>query len=127
VSNQTSSHIPTHPNDLEFDLDTIKMLMGMFDTDRSGSISFNGVFLQTVFLVLALMMNLEFSGLWKYVADWQGVFKFYDRDASGSIEGRELADALKSFGFHLRYACFGGWNISPSYLCPAQSCFAWSS
>jgi len=30
--------------------------MGMFDSDRSGSIGFN-----------------EFVGLWKYIKDWQGV------------------------------------------------------
>lgn len=40
---------------LAFDLDTVKMLMGIFDTDRSGTIGFN-----------------EFSGLWRYIKDWQG-------------------------------------------------------
>jgi Ca2+-binding EF-hand superfamily protein len=44
---------------------------------------------------------IEFSGLWKYVADWQNVFKFYDQDGSGTIEGRELSEALRSFGFNL--------------------------
>jgi hypothetical protein len=32
----SSTHI------LGFDLDTVKMLMNIFDTDRSGSIGFNG-------------------------------------------------------------------------------------
>ncbi|KZT11409.1 EF-hand, partial [Laetiporus sulphureus 93-53] len=68
----------------EFDLDTVKMLMTMFDTDRSGSIGFN-----------------EFCGLWKYIQDWQGVFRHFDRDRSGSIEGYELAEALRSFGYNL--------------------------
>jgi len=68
----------------EFDLDTVKMLMNIFDTDRSGSIGF-----------------VEFSGLWKYIADWQNVFRHFDRDQSGSIEGRELAEALRSFGYNL--------------------------
>ncbi|KAF7295329.1 EF-hand domain-containing protein [Mycena indigotica] len=67
-----------------FDLDTVKMLMGIFDTDRSGTISFN-----------------EFSGLWKYISDWQNVFRHFDRDGSGSIEGNELASALRSFGYNL--------------------------
>lgn len=40
---------------LAFDLDTVKMLMSIFDTDRSGTIGFN-----------------EFSGLWRYIKDWQG-------------------------------------------------------
>jgi Ca2+-binding EF-hand superfamily protein len=68
----------------KFDLDTVKLLMNIFDTDRSGSIGF-----------------AEFSGLWKYIADWQGVFRHFDRDQSGSIEGRELAEALRSFGYNL--------------------------
>ncbi|KIM57611.1 hypothetical protein SCLCIDRAFT_1219291 [Scleroderma citrinum Foug A] len=67
-----------------FDLDTVKMLMNMFDVDRSGTIGFN-----------------EFAGLWKYIADWQGVFKHFDRDHSGTIEGRELAEALRTFGYRL--------------------------
>jgi len=67
-----------------FDLDTVKLLMSIFDTDRSGTIGFN-----------------EFSGLWKYVKDWQGVFRHFDRDRSGSIDGQELQQALQQFGFNL--------------------------
>ncbi|KAL0947392.1 hypothetical protein HGRIS_013506 [Hohenbuehelia grisea] len=67
-----------------FDLDTVKMLMAIFDTDRSGSIGFS-----------------EFAGLWKYIQDWQNVFRHFDRDHSGSIEGHELAEALRSFGYNL--------------------------
>jgi peflin len=44
---------------------------------------------------------LEFTGLWKYISDWQNVFRHFDRDHSGSIEGRELSEALKSFGYRL--------------------------
>jgi len=29
------------------------------------------------------------------------VFRHFDRDRSGSIEGRELAEALRSFGYNL--------------------------
>lgn len=58
--------------------------MSIFDTDRSGTIAFN-----------------EFSGLWKYIKDWQGVFKHFDRDQSGSIDGMELQAALKQFGYNL--------------------------
>jgi len=67
-----------------FDLDTVKLLMSIFDTDRSGTIGYN-----------------EFAGLWKYIKDWQGVFKHFDKDRSGSIDGRELAAALKQFGYNL--------------------------
>ncbi|KAI0781050.1 hypothetical protein BD413DRAFT_433185, partial [Trametes elegans] len=67
-----------------FDLDTVKMLMSIFDTDRSGTIGFN-----------------EFAGLWKYIQDWQNVFRHFDRDRSGSIDGSELSEALRSFGYNL--------------------------
>jgi len=43
----------------------------------------------------------EFAGLWKYIADWQRVFKHFDRDHSGTIEGHELAEALRAFGYVL--------------------------
>lgn len=68
----------------KFDLDTVKMLMNIFDTDRSGTIGFN-----------------EFQGLWRYIKDWQDVFRHFDRDRSGSIDGHELAAALNSFGYKL--------------------------
>lgn len=41
---------------IAFDLDTVKLLMSIFDTDRSGTVTFS-----------------EFQGLWKYIKDWQGV------------------------------------------------------
>jgi len=65
-------------------LDTVRMLMGLFDTDRSGTIGFQ-----------------EFVGLWKYIAEWQKVFRHFDRDNSGSIDGPELAAAMRQFGFDL--------------------------
>lgn len=58
--------------------------MNIFDTDRNGSIVFE-----------------EFSGLWKYISDWQRVFKTFDQDRSGTIDGGELANALRSFGYRL--------------------------
>jgi len=67
-----------------FDLDTVKLLMSIFDADRSGTIGFN-----------------EFVGLWQYIKDWQNVFRHFDADHSGSIEGPELANALRQFGYNL--------------------------
>jgi len=58
--------------------------MTIFDTDRSGTVTFN-----------------EFVGLWKYIKDWQGVFRHFDRDRSGTIDGPELNQALTQFGFTL--------------------------
>jgi Ca2+-binding EF-hand superfamily protein len=80
-----------------FDLDTVKLLMTIFDTDRNGTIDFN-----------------EFCGLWKYIKDWQNVFRHFDRDRSGSIDGGELRDALAQFGF----------NLSPSLLNLVQRKYA---
>jgi len=71
--------------------------MSIFDTDRSGTIGFN-----------------EFAGLWKYIKDWQNVFKHFDRDRSGSIDGNELRDALAQFGY----------NLSPHLLVLVQRKYA---
>ncbi|KAF8797884.1 EF-hand [Phlegmacium glaucopus] len=68
----------------KFDLDTVKMLMSLFDTNRNGTISFT-----------------EFAGLWKYLLEWQNVFRHFDRDRSGTIEEHELAEAMRSFGYNL--------------------------
>ncbi|KAJ7358178.1 hypothetical protein DFH08DRAFT_848003 [Mycena albidolilacea] len=71
--------------------------MTIFDTDRSGTIGF-----------------AEFAGLWKYIKDWQNVFKHFDRDRSGSIDGKELHDALAQFGY----------NLSPHLLVLVQKKYA---
>lgn len=74
------------------------------DTDRSGSIGFAGMPRSSPRFLHAILTptnSTEFSGLWKYIADWQGVFRHFDRDQSGSIEGSELAEALSSFGYNL--------------------------
>ena len=47
------------------------------------------------------MNAYQFSGLWKYIKDWQGVFRHFDRDNSGSIDGGELSEALRQFGYNL--------------------------
>ncbi|GAA5932293.1 hypothetical protein JCM1841_005185 [Sporobolomyces salmonicolor] len=60
------------------------LLMNIFDTDMSGTIGFQ-----------------EFAGLWQYVKEWQQVFRNFDRDRSGTIEGHELANALQTFGYSL--------------------------
>jgi len=58
--------------------------MTIFDVDRSGTIGYN-----------------EFAGLWKYVKDWQNVYRHFDRDRSGTIDVRELREALTQFGYNL--------------------------
>ena len=43
----------------------------------------------------------EFAGVWKYITDWQNVFRTYDRDNSGMIDKNELKQALSGFGYRL--------------------------
>ncbi|WWC89587.1 uncharacterized protein L201_004512 [Kwoniella dendrophila CBS 6074] len=64
--------------------DAVKMLMNIFDTDRSGTINF-----------------MEFEGLYRYIQDWHGIFRRFDRDSSGTIDRKELHNALLGFGFSL--------------------------
>ena len=56
----------------------------MFDRNSSGQIDFD-----------------EFAALWKYVTDWQGCFRSFDRDGSGNIDRGELRNALTTFGYRL--------------------------
>ncbi|XP_026863055.1 programmed cell death protein 6 isoform X2 [Electrophorus electricus] len=56
----------------------------MFDRDNKGGVNFN-----------------EFAGVWKYITDWQSIFRTYDRDNSGFIDKNELKQALTGFGYRL--------------------------
>ncbi|EMP33918.1 Programmed cell death protein 6 [Chelonia mydas] len=56
----------------------------MFDRENKGGVNFN-----------------EFTGVWKYISDWQNVFRTYDRDNSGMIDKNELKQALTGFGYRL--------------------------
>jgi len=67
-----------------FNLETVRLMVNMFDTDHSGTIGFN-----------------EFSGLWRYIEDWKKCFQGFDTDGSGTIDQRELKAALKAFGYNL--------------------------
>lgn len=53
----------------------------MFDRENKGGVNFN-----------------EFAGVWKYITDWQNIFRTYDRDNSGFIDKNELKQALTGFG-----------------------------
>lgn len=55
----------------------------MFDRENKGGVNFN-----------------EFAGVWKYITDWQNIFRTYDRDNSGFIDKNELRQALTGFGEH---------------------------
>ncbi|BFZ19695.1 hypothetical protein BsWGS_22734 [Bradybaena similaris] len=68
----------------QFNPETVRLMIGMFDKDCSGTVSFE-----------------EFSFLWKYLMDWQNCFRSIDRDNSGLIDKHELRHALTSFGYNL--------------------------
>uniref|UniRef100_A0A3P9JSK4 Programmed cell death protein 6 n=1 Tax=Oryzias latipes TaxID=8090 RepID=A0A3P9JSK4_ORYLA len=65
-------------------------LMSMFDRENKGGVNFN-----------------EFAGVWKYITDWQNIFRTYDRDNSGFIDKNELKQALTGFGYRLSDQFYG--------------------
>ncbi|KAL7269296.1 hypothetical protein RUND412_008053, partial [Rhizina undulata] len=67
-----------------FDPHTVRMMIRMFDTDRSGTIGFN-----------------EFCGLWGFLASWRTLFDRFDVDGSGNISYAEYSNALAAFGYRL--------------------------
>jgi len=73
-----------------FNPETVRLMIGMFDTDKSGTVNFN-----------------EFCQLWRYVTDWLNCFRSFDRDNSGNIDRNELKQALTTFGYRLSDNFFG--------------------
>ncbi|TAQ90487.1 hypothetical protein B7494_g1153 [Chlorociboria aeruginascens] len=67
-----------------FDPHTVRMMIRMFDTNRSGSIDFE-----------------EFCGLWSFLASWRSLFDRFDADRSGNISPDEYNNALIAFGYRL--------------------------
>ncbi|KAF2459975.1 hypothetical protein BDY21DRAFT_337042 [Lineolata rhizophorae] len=67
-----------------FDPHTVRMMIRMFDTDRSGTINFD-----------------EFCGLWGFLHAWRELFDRFDVDRSGSIQFAEFQQALVAFGYRL--------------------------
>ncbi|GBC07271.1 hypothetical protein RclHR1_07350004 [Rhizophagus clarus] len=86
-----------------FNIETVRLMMNMFDTDNSGTINFQ-----------------EFTGLWRYIEDWKKCFQTFDADGSGTINFAELKNALRTFGYNLsdnfinllikKYDKYGGKN-----------------
>ncbi|KAJ2785474.1 hypothetical protein GGI15_001902, partial [Coemansia interrupta] len=68
----------------QFSMDTVRLMIGMFDRDNSGTINFQ-----------------EFIGLWTYINEWKDCFRTFDRDNSGTIDRGELFQALSAFGFRV--------------------------
>ncbi|KAK3394581.1 hypothetical protein B0H63DRAFT_51073 [Podospora didyma] len=67
-----------------FDPETVRMMIRMFDSDRSGTIGFD-----------------EFCGLWSFLASWRELFDRFDVDKSGTITLDEFTKALIAFRYRL--------------------------
>ncbi|KAI0483079.1 EF-hand [Xylariaceae sp. FL0804] len=67
-----------------FDPQTVRMMIRMFDSDRSGTIGFD-----------------EFCGLWSFLASWRTLFDRFDTDRSGGISLDEFSNALVAFRYRL--------------------------
>ncbi|XP_062501429.1 programmed cell death protein 6-like [Corticium candelabrum] len=67
-----------------FNPETCRLMIGMFDKDKSGTIDI-----------------YEFSALWKYIQEWKQCFDSFDRDRSGTIDAGELNQAFSTFGYRL--------------------------
>ncbi|KAK2010137.1 EF-hand [Colletotrichum eremochloae] len=67
-----------------FDQQTVRMMIRMFDSDRSGTIGF-----------------AEFCGLWSFLASWRTLFDRFDADRSGNISLPEFSNALVAFRYRL--------------------------
>ncbi|KAI1383337.1 EF-hand [Hypoxylon trugodes] len=67
-----------------FDPQTVRMMIRMFDSDRSGTIGFD-----------------EFCGLWSFLASWRALFDRFDADRSSNISPDEFSNALVAFRYRL--------------------------
>uniref|UniRef100_A0A8V5GZC9 Uncharacterized protein n=1 Tax=Melopsittacus undulatus TaxID=13146 RepID=A0A8V5GZC9_MELUD len=79
----TAQFIPVHPNpDLKtdgFGLDTCRSMVAVMDSDTTGKLGFE-----------------EFKYLWNNIKKWQGIYKQFDTDRSGTIGVQELPGAFEA-------------------------------
>lgn len=68
----------------QFNHETCRLMIGMFDKDRDGMIDI-----------------YEFAGLWNYIQQWRQCFDSFDTDKSGNIDASELSRAFATFGYRL--------------------------
>ena len=87
-----------------FDPHTVKMMIRMFDVDKSGSINFEEFWYPSTlshrFKIMVDADELR-SGLWGFLAAWRALFDRFDEDNSGHISFDEYTNALVAFGYHL--------------------------
>lgn len=74
-----------------FSAETCRSMVAMMDVDKSGKLGFD-----------------EFKTLWKDLRVWKIMFKQYDTDKSGNLNGYELRSAFHSVGYKISNATFNG-------------------
>ncbi|XP_005987850.1 calpain small subunit 1b [Latimeria chalumnae] len=67
-----------------FSIESCRSMVAVMDTDATGKLGFE-----------------EFKYLWTNIKKWQGVYKQFDVDQSGTINAEELPGAFKAAGFRL--------------------------
>ncbi|XP_028681261.1 calpain small subunit 1-like [Erpetoichthys calabaricus] len=72
-----------------FSIENCRSMVAVMDSDSTGKLGFH-----------------EFKYLWNNIKKWQGVYKAYDADRSGTISATELPGAFKAAGFPLNDALY---------------------
>ncbi|KAJ6478890.1 EF-hand [Mycena sanguinolenta] len=66
-----------NPDSSPFDMNTVTILITIFDDDKNGTIDFN-----------------EFAGIRQFIENWRKIFDLCDTDQSGTIDEKELDNVL---------------------------------
>uniref|UniRef100_A0A673NNQ3 Calpain small subunit 1-like n=1 Tax=Sinocyclocheilus rhinocerous TaxID=307959 RepID=A0A673NNQ3_9TELE len=72
-----------------FTIESCRSMVAVMDSDSTGKLGFH-----------------EFKHIWNNIKKWQGVYKSYDRDRSGTIGADELPAAFRAAGFPLNDQLF---------------------
>uniref|UniRef100_A0A4W3J9U4 Calpain-3 n=1 Tax=Callorhinchus milii TaxID=7868 RepID=A0A4W3J9U4_CALMI len=67
-----------------FTLESCRSMVALMDTDGTGKLNL-----------------MEFQHLWNKIKQWQGIFREYDNDKTGTINSYEMRTAVNAAGFHL--------------------------
>mmetsp|Transcript_63496 Transcript_63496/g.150448 ORF Transcript_63496/g.150448 Transcript_63496/m.150448 type:complete len:267 (+) Transcript_63496:16-816(+) len=76
-----------HPT--PFNMETIAMMIRLFDRRNTGEIEF-----------------ADFEALWNFINSWRDCFQRHDSDRSGNISEQELQQAVSSLGYSLTPAFY---------------------